>query len=325
MRRQVGVALTGLGAFLLVLALMSHFFLPGQLIKFPLDEYTVSRLTGTNFTYFSESSGSEVNGATIRAVATTQGNVSSGTDSTAVWTTQTGVFDITHNTNPGAAIGYSTQTLAFDRRTGVLENCCGAEVGTSRPTFSGQGDVWPIGVQKKTYQLFNTTLLKTAPANYTRTETIDGLTTYVFVQKINNEQYGKPVSLPGSLVGMSQSEVSLPEYLNATYTYYVDPGTGAPIKDVEQQSETLENPSTGTTALTLLSGTLTSTPATVQAAVNTANSGDTEISIVQTIGPLVAGLVAIVLLVLGTLLVLSADRYEYDEYEDDDETVGAEA
>ncbi len=323
MRRPVGVTLTGLGAFLLVLALMSYLFLPGQIIKFPLNEYTVSRLTGTNFTYFSEASVSEVDGATVRAVATTQGNVVSGTGSTAVWTTETGVFDITHGGNPGSPISYSTETLAFDRRTGVLENCCGAEVGTSRPHFSGQGYVWPLGVQKKTYDVYNTTLLAATPADYSGTTSVDGLNTYIFVQHITNQQFGK-VTVPGSLVNMSPAEVTLPEYLNATYTYYVDPVTGSPVKEIENQSETLENTSTGTTALTLFSGTLTSTPATVQAAVSTASSYDTEISIVQSIGPLVAGLVAIVLLVLGVLLIASEGREEY-EYEEDDEAVGAEA
>jgi hypothetical protein len=323
MRRQVGVTLTGLGAFLLVLALMSHFFLPGQVIKFPLNEYTVSRLTGTNMSYFSATSGQEVTGASVRAVATTQGNVSGGTGSTAVWTTVTGVFDITASSNPGTAVSYSTETLAFDRRTGVLVNCCGAEVGTSRPHFTGQGYVWPIGTQKKTYQVFNTTLLKTAPAQYTGTTTVDGLKVYVFVQKIANEQFGK-VTLPGSLVGQAQSEVTLPEFLTATTTYFVEPGTGSPVKQIQQQSQTLENPSTGATALTLFSGTLTSTPASVQAAVNTASSSDTEISAVKSIGPLIGGLVAIVLLVLGFLLIISEERDDY-EYEDDDESVGAQA
>ena len=323
MRRQVGVTLTGLGAFLLVLALMSHFFLPGQVIKFPLNEYNVSRLTGTNMSYLSATTGQEVTGASVRAVATTQGNVSGGTGSTAVWTTVTGVFDITASSNPGTPVSYSTETFAFDRRTGVLENCCGAEVGTARPHFTGQGYVWPIGTQKKTYQVFNTTLLKTAPAQYTGTTTVDGLKVYIFVQKIANQQFGQ-VQVPGSLVGQTQSEVTLPEFLTATTTYFVDPGTGSPVKQIQQQSQTLQNPSTGATALTLFSGTLTSTPASVQAAVNTASSSDTEISAVQTIGPLVAGLVAIVLLVLGFLLIISEERDDY-EYEDDDESVGAQA
>ncbi len=323
MRRQVGVTLTGLGAFLLVLALLSHFFLPGQLIKFPLDEYTVSRLTGTNVSYFSAATGQEVNGASVRAVATTQGDVSAGTSSTAVWNNVTGVFDITTSSNPGTAISYTTERFAFDRRTGVLVNCCGAEVGTSRPHFSGQGYVWPIGTQKQTYQIFDTTLLRPEPAQYTGTSTVDGMSVYVFVEHIVNQKFGS-VTLPGSLVNIDQTTVNLPEYLTATNTYYVDPGTGSPVKVVEDQSETLQNPSTGATALTLYSGTLASTPQTVQAAVNTASSSDTEISAVQSIGPLVAGLVAIVLLVFGILLIANEDRDEY-EYEDDDEEVGAEA
>jgi DUF3068 family protein len=324
MRRPVGVTLTGLGAFLLVLALMSHFFLPGQLIKFPLNEYTVSSLSGQNMTYFSESSVSEVNGATVRVVATTQGNVSAGTSSTAIWTTNTGVFDVTHGGNPGTPISYSSQTLAFDRRTGVLVNCCGAEIGTAHPHFSGQGVVWPIGVQKRTYQIFDTTLLKPEPAVYSGTSTVDGMNVYVFVEHVNHAQYGT-VTVPGSLVGSSQSEVTLPEIMNSTNTYDVDPGTGSPVKISENESETLEDPSTGATALTLFAGVLTTTPGSVQSAVNTASSSDTEISSVQVIGPLVAGLVAIVLLVFGVLLLVNSDEGDEYEYEDDDEEVGAEA
>ena len=47
MRRVLGVTLTGLGAFLLVLAAMCRFYLPGQVVKFPLNEYSVSSLSGT--------------------------------------------------------------------------------------------------------------------------------------------------------------------------------------------------------------------------------------------------------------------------------------
>jgi hypothetical protein len=323
MRRTVGVTLTGLGVFLLVLALMSYFFLPGQIVLFPLNEYSVTTLTGTNVTYFSTASISEVDGATVQAVATTQGNVSAGTGSTAIWTTQTGIFDITHGT-PGAPISYPTETLAFNRRTGALENCCGAEVGTSHPHFTGQGDVWPIGTQKKTYDVFNTTVMQATPANYTGTASVDGLNTYVFVQHITNQKFGT-VSLPGSLVNMSQPEVTLPEYLTATYTYYVDPGSGGPVKQVQDSSETLENPSTGADVLTLFSGTLTTTPGSVRSAVNTASSYDTEISIVQSIGPLVGGLVAIVLVVVGVLLLVNSEGRDDYEYEDDDTEVGAEA
>jgi Porin PorA len=325
MRRVLGVTLTGLGAFLLVLAAMSHFFLPGQVIKFPLNEYSITTLTGSNMSYFSASTGQPVTGASVRAVSTTQGDVTAGSSSTAVWNNVTGVFDITSGASPGTAISYSTERLAFDRRTGVLQNCCGAEIGTTKVHMSGQGYVWPIGTQKKTYQVFNTTLLKPEPANYTGTSTVDGLGVYVFQQTITNQQFGT-ITLPGSLVNMkNQATVTLPEYLTATYTYDVDPGTGSPVKIVENQSQTLENPTTGATALTLFQGTLTTTPASIQSAVNTAKSSDTEISWVQSIGPLIALIVGVVLMVLGALLVAGENREEYEEYEDDDEEVGAEA
>jgi hypothetical protein len=316
MRRQVGVALTGLGAFFLVLAAMAHFVVPGQVIKFPINEYAVSRLVGSNVSYLNEATGKPVTGASVRAVSTTQGDVSAGTASTAVWDNTTGVFDITSGGNPGTAISYSTEVFAFNRRSGVLENCCGAELGTKHVQFSGQGFVWPIGTQKQTYQIYDTTLQKPEPAKYTGSTTVDGLTVYIFVEHVSNQQYGT-VSVPGSMVGQSQATVTLPEDLTETNTYYVEPGTGSPVKVIEDQSQTLQNASGGT-ALVLYNGTLTSTPQTVQTAVNTASSYDTEITWVQNLGPLIALLVGIFLIVFGVLLLLGASRreYEYEEYDD---------
>jgi hypothetical protein len=322
MRRVFGVTLTGLGAFLLVLAAMCRFYLPGQVVKFPLNEYSVNTLTGTNVSYFSAQTGAEVNGATVRAISTVQGDVRAGNSSTAVWNDVTGVFDVTNS--PQVPISYSTQRFAFDRRTGVLVNCCGAAVGTSRPHFAGQGYVFPLGTQQKTYQVFSTSTMKPEPFNYIGTSTVDGLSVYVFDQPINNRQIGT-VTLPGSLVGIAdQPTVTLPEYLTATNTFYVDPATGSPVKVVEAQNETLQNPSTGGTALVLLSGTLTSTPQSVAATVSTATHYDTEISALEDTGPLAGGLVGLLLLIVGVGLLVGVAREEY-EYEDDDAAIGVQA
>jgi hypothetical protein len=321
MRRVFGVTLAGLGAFLIVGALMCRFYLPGQVVKFPLNEYTVSRLSGTNVSYFSEQTGAEVNGATVRAVSTTEGDVAGGSSSTAVWNNITGVFDVTKS--PQVPISYSTERLAFDRRTGALVNCCGAEVGTARPHFAGQGYVWPIGTQQQSYEVFNTSTNKPELTNFTGTANVDGLTTDVFIQPVNNKQVGT-INVPGSLVGITdQANVKLPEYLTATDTYYVDPGTGAPVKIVEAQNQTLENPSTGGTALVLFNGTLTTTPATVASAVSTSQNYDSEISDVETVAPVAGVLVGLLLLVVGILLINSV-REEY-YYEEDEEVVGAQA
>jgi Porin PorA len=318
MRRVLGVVLTGLGAFFLVVALLFRFYMPGQVIKFPLNEYSVSSLSGTGVSYFSSQTGAEVTGATVRVASTVQGDVAAGSSSTAVWNDIVGVFDITHSSSPGSPISYSTERLAFNRRTGVLVNCCGAEIGTKRVNMSGQGFVWPIGTQQQTYKIFDTSLLKPEPATFTGTSTVDGMNVDIFSEYINNQKLGT-VSLPGSLVGINQPTVALPEYLSAVNTYYVDPGTGSPVKVVESENESLTNPSTGGTALTLLRGTLTTTPKSIQTAVNTARSSDTEISWVQDIGPLIGILAGIVLLVLGILLLIYQDRelYEYEDYEAD--------
>jgi hypothetical protein len=323
MRRVLGVVLTGLGAFLLVLALLFRFYLPGQVIKFPLNEYTVSDLTGTNVAYFSNASLSEVTGATVRAASTLQGDVAAGSSSTAVWVDYTGVFDITSGPSPGTPIAYSSERIAFNRRTGLVVNCCGASIDGKPQKMSGQGFVWPIGTQKKTYQIFDTTLLKPEPVKFTGTSTVDGMNVDVFVEHVVNQQV-TTVSLPGSLVGVKgQSSVTLPEDLTATNTYYVDPESGSPLKMVENQTEFLKT-STGASALTLLHGTLTSTPQSIGAAVSTAKSYDTEITWVQDIGPLIAGIAGLLLLLIGVLLVLG--QYEdYYEYEDEDAEVPAGA
>jgi hypothetical protein len=317
MRRVLGVVLTGLGAFFLVVALLFRFYMPGQVIKFPLNEYSVSTLTGKGVTYFSSQTGAEVTGATVRAISTVQGDVVAGSSSTAVWNDIVGVFDITHS-SPGTPIAYSTERLAFNRRTGLLVNCCGAEIGTRRVTMSGQGFVWPIGTQQQTYQIFDTSLLKPEPVKFIGTGTVDGMNVDIFAEYIDNQKLGT-ISLPGSLVGIDQPTVALPEYLSAVNTYYVDPGTGSPVKVIESENESLTNPSTGGSVLTLMRGTLTTTQKSIAAAVNTARSSDTEISWVQDIGPVIGILLGLVLLVLGIMLLLGRDRelYEYEDYEAD--------
>ena len=44
MRRLIGITLAGLGAFLIVGALLLRTYVGGQLIKFPLSEYVVTTL-----------------------------------------------------------------------------------------------------------------------------------------------------------------------------------------------------------------------------------------------------------------------------------------
>ena len=163
MRRVVGLTLTGFGAFFFVLALMLRFYVPSHAIKFPLNEYSVSTLAGGDMTYFSQKDLTDLAGVSIHATTTVEGDAAAGTSSTAVWQQFTALEDVSNH----APVSYYSQRSAFDRRTGVLVNCCGAHIGNNtKVRQSGQGYVWPFNTQQRTYQVFDTTLLKPEPFRY---------------------------------------------------------------------------------------------------------------------------------------------------------------
>jgi hypothetical protein len=322
MRRVLGLVLTGLGAFLLALALLLRFYLPGQVIKFPLNEYLVLTLTGHDVTYFNAKQLKVLTGVTAKATSTVEGDVSAGSSSTAVWNDFTAVEDTTNN----APIEFISQRSAFNRRTGATVDCCGAyvsisDVGTRNGHQSGQGFVWPLGTQKQTYPVFDATLLKPEPFRYEGTSVIDGMTAYKFVERVSNQQFASQ-TLPGSLVGYpSLPSVTLPEYASETNTFWVDPITGAPLDMTENRTLSLGN-ITGATKLILYQGDLAATPQSIANAVNTANSAHLKIDLVEDIGPLAGLILGLGLVVVGAALILDRRGSEEFAYESD-ETVGS--
>jgi Porin PorA len=319
MRRVVGLTLTGLGAFFLALALLLRFYVPSHAIKFPLNEYDVSTLAGDNMTYFSQKDLTDLGGVAMRATNTVSGDVAAGSSSTAVWQEFTALQDLSNNT----PVSYTSQRLAFDRRTGVLVNCCGNRVDNhTNLQVRGQGFVWPINTQKQTYQVFDITLLKPEPFRYEGTTTVDGVTAYKFVEHVSNQQFGTQ-TLPGVLVGIkNQASVTLPQYLTATNTFLVDPVTGATLAVTEDQAVSLKD-SAGATRLVLLQGRLASTPETIQHEATTSNSYHLKIQFVEVIGPLVGLLLGIVLLIIGITLLLREPDDEELIYEDESEPATA--
>jgi Porin PorA len=301
-RRVIGLILAGLGAFFLVLAALTRFYVPGQVIKFPLDEYQVSTLKDPNGIYFSADKLKQLN-VPITATDTLQGDVAAGSSSTAVWNEFTAVHDDANNVN----FSYYQRRAPFDRRSGELTNCCGAYVtqGADRKTvhLSGQGFVWPFGVEKRTYQIFDTNLNRAMPITYAGTDTVDGLQTYRFVQRVAPAQAGSQ-TLPGNIVGIKdQPSVTLPEYYQAVNTYWVDPVTGGPVKVNQDQELTLRD-STGVTRLVLFKADLRFSPESIKSFVNADKAGKNKITLVSTVAPLILLLVGLALLVGGILLAV---------------------
>lgn len=316
MRRVAGLVLSALGTFLIVLALLIRFVVVDEAVKFPLNENQITTLIAPNASYFSASKVAEVTGATLEDTLTVQGNNAAGNSSTAVWKEFSYVYDQTND----QTVQYTTQQLAFDRRSGELVNCCGTAVGTNTHVpVTGLGYVWPFNAQKKTYQVFDTTVMKAFPAVYSGTATVDGVSTYKYVETVPPTVDGSQ-TLPGTLVGSTSSApVTLSEYYSSTTTEYVDPITGAPVKGISSQYVYLAN-SSGTPVLTLVKGTFTTTPGTIASIANTVKSDDNKIDLLSFIMPLIVGIAGVILLAMGLLLALTR-RQEAEYYEDEHEEV----
>jgi hypothetical protein len=196
-----------------------------------------------------------------------------------------------------------SRTFAFNRRTGQLVDCCGASVNgdTSVRQTGLVGYVFPIGTQKQTYQVFDTTLKKTVPFVYSGTTTVHGIGAYEFVENVPPTQIGSQ-TLPGSFVHMKAASVTLGEYDAEHLIYYVDPETGALVDVNEQQSTTLRTSAAAAPALVGFDADLIATPASVTQIVALDSSGRNELTLIETTLPLVFGIAGGVLLLAGIFL-----------------------
>jgi len=313
MRRVSGVILVGLGAFFVALALMLRFYVAGQLVKFPLDQYQVSTLQGSNVTYFSTSKLKDLT-VDVTVTDTIRGDVAAGDSQRAVWNE----FTDTRDTTNGVEIQPSSRRVAFDRSSGQIINCCGNEVnGDTSVSQSGLAIFWPFNSQKRTYPIFDTTADKPLPASYAGTDTVNGLTVYKYVENVTGEPAGSQ-TLPGNLVGMKgQPSVTLPEYYSGTNTFWVEPQTGVPVKVAQSRQLTLRD-SSGNTRLLLFSGNLNMTPSTVADIVSKTNKSRSQIGLVNTTAPLAGLLVGVVLIVIGLVLAAAGRERPFDEGAFDD-------
>jgi hypothetical protein len=300
MRRVVWSVLTGLGAFFIVLAIMSWLYVPGQAVKFPLNEYSLNTLVANNASWFSPKSVSELSNVTLQITSTVKGDVTAantlGSSKYAVWQSFAAVEDTTDHQQ--VSIPAAASEFAFDRRTGALIPWSGNQIdGKPVKNVSGQGFVWPLGAKKQSYQVFDTTLLKPVTFKFVSTATTSG-------------------------VAEKAPTVTLPEMFSTTETYYVDPVTGAPLQIERNTHEVLADAS-GATKLVLLDADFKTSAASVAATIKSDNHYRNLINLATFTVPVIAGLVGIILLVIG--LVLSRMSPEDEEYEDEDEPVGASA
>jgi hypothetical protein len=169
----------------------------------------------------------ELTGVTMRATYTIKGDRAAGSSSTAVWNEFSYLYDETN----AQTYQYQTRKFAFDRRTGQLVDCCGANLNgnTSIRQTGLVGYVWPIGTQKKNYDVFDTVLNKPMPFRYEGTATTLGIPTYLFVESV--PPYAVRHSDPARVPGRDEAGVSdLARDLHGDHQVLGGPDDGRPAE-----------------------------------------------------------------------------------------------
>jgi hypothetical protein len=313
MKRGLGIVLVGLGAFLLVLAGMLKFYAVPALAKAPLvpgsstGGISTSLAVGTAETLFDPSAlvaGENPirTNVPLTSTRTTRGDVAaSQTDEAKA--ADLAVYDSFSNLtdDKGTTISAGTIRVAFNRVTSELSNCCNANIDGAVVEWSGINPLkFPFSVEQKSYDYFDTTLVKAVPIEFQGTEDLDGLEVYVFKQSIPATQTGE-LEVPGSLVGSTEASVKAPRMYENIRTLQVEPNTGSIIAGVEEQKQWLAG-ADGTEKLTIIKATVGTDEATKQSAIDDAKSS---VSLLKTLGttvPIVGSILGLILLVLGFVI-----------------------
>jgi hypothetical protein len=292
MGRISTLILIGLGAFFLALAPLLKFWAAEQLIAAPSNHFGISYLEAKGAQYFSKQD-LKVLTADLDIIVTTRGDVKDADARRVVWDEATVVND---RTNSRRSIDITDRRSAFDKYSGVGVNCCGVNVAKAPVELEGQIYKWPFDVEKKTYKVFNSTAQKAFDATFVREEKVNGLAAYVFEQAVPPTKTSTQ-SLPAHLVGITEVEgdVEVDRWYDGKTTYWVEPTTGAPVKQEVQRHEVLKTQD-GVERSAAFIATAKMTDATVKKLVASAEDSRSQMILLRDTIPLV-------LLVLGVALV----------------------
>ncbi|TDE34422.1 DUF3068 domain-containing protein [Actinomadura sp. 6K520] len=245
--RALGLAAVTSGVCLLTLAPLVRLQVAPRILVAPADLYQTTTLQAVDATYLDAKSRTVRRGARIRAVNTIRGDVRASDEKTAVWDSFTWIGDA----DSGAEIEIQSQRMAFDRRTAQLAGVRGAAVnGDTGVRQSGIGPFWPIGVQKRTYHVFDTRTLTRQPMVFAGVDRVEGVMVYRFVQRTEPTVIGSPTRVPVSLLNLKEpgrelpgldadrGDVEVDKVYEGTVTAWVDPRTGTRI-DQRQKSRTV--------------------------------------------------------------------------------------
>ena len=294
MAKKLGAVLVGLGVFLLTLGLLSKFYAYPRLAVAPANQNSVTLAFAEDATFFSIADRAEKTGDLLTTVNTV-GDVNASKQISeklgkpiVVWEQMSYSDAPEFNKSDGhAPLSASRSRIAFDANTAEAVQCCGTfvtdgadlDTGTEKRNadvkFQGLLVKFPFNTQKKTYQVWDTTLREAVPASYKGTEKIDG-------------------------------DVTLDRLYSNTVNFWIEPETGAYVNLESNPLVTLNYQ--GEKVATVTDASAAYPERDVKANAKEYGSKATLLKIVRTWLPLVGILLGLALALGGVVLTLNGRR-----------------
>lgn len=287
MRSKVGTALSVIGAFLVVVALMGMFYAPSHLMKTPLDVDNTTDLEGSG----------QLGGETVpvKAWSVTYTDSEKSDDDVVVWVNSSclvkdegDIEECVSSDDPqDRLLSASTDNFASDRVTGLAVNDP-KYLPAEAEEHEGLVNKWPFESEKKTYPYWDSVMKDTAEAVYDRTEEVEGLETYVYKVEITDAPIEIVDGVPGTY--------------NDSKEIFVEPLTGAIVNQTDSQVRYDED---GKEVLAL---DLAFTADEVKEGVDDADANASKLKLVTETVPVIGFAAGIPLALIGTALLILARR-----------------
>lgn len=348
MLRFAACGVIGLGAAMLIAALLLSTYTSSRITKIPLDIDTtlISDGSGTALDPASLAGDHFVINQDVPVVSQQQITVESPANADVV-TLQVGSTVRRTNKQKDAGLLLAiVDTVTLNRKTALAvsdDTRTGGAIQKPRtitdenpPTNSalrheGLSYRFPLHTEKKTYAYFDPIAQKAFPANYEGQQDVNGLSTYRFTQNIGYTTDGKldnPVKYPSLYAGNEDGKVTasaamwnlppggdpneqitMTRYYAVQRTFWVDPVSGTIVKETEHANHYFARDQLKPEA-TLADYKVTSTEDTVQSQVNAARDERDRLSLWSRVLPITFTAVGLIALIGGGVLAAFSLRTE---------------
>lgn len=348
MLRYAACAIIGLGAALLIAALLLSTYTSSRIAKIPLnvDATLISDGNGTALDSASLSGDHLVVNQNVPLVSQQQVSVESPANADVV-TLQVGTsVRRTDKQKDSGLLLAIVDTVTLNRKTAMAvadDTHPGGSVQKPRtvndespPTamplrHEGLSYRFPFHTEKKTYPYFDPIAQKPFDVNYDSQEDVNGLTTYKFTQNVGYNAEGKlvaPVAYPtlyadqttdskftasaamwGVQGGDPNEQITMTRFYAAQRTFWVDPVSGTIVKQKEHANHYFARDPLKP-EMTLADYTVTSNEDTVEAQVNTARDERDRLALWSRVLPITFTAVGLIALIGGGVLASFSLRTE---------------